>query len=142
MITGPVIDTYSLFFFFKQKTAYEMRISDWSSDVCSSDLDPHLARAERGAVDRDRFPRRRAVSCAGHPRRRSEASEAGGRPAVLGADPGRRRVVRGQLSVDRAGAARWARLLARASGLGIPRPRPRPADPAVRGAGSGASRGG
>src|SRR3546814_10553651 len=27
-----------LFFFFKQKTAYEMRISDWSSDVCSSDL--------------------------------------------------------------------------------------------------------
>src|SRR3546814_7761845 len=28
-----------LFFFFDQKTAYEMRISDWSSDVCSSDLD-------------------------------------------------------------------------------------------------------
>src|SRR3546814_4064144 len=28
----------SLFFFFKQKTAYEMRISDWSSDVCYSDL--------------------------------------------------------------------------------------------------------
>src|SRR3546814_2795141 len=28
----------SSFFFFKQKTAYEMRISDWSSDVCSSDL--------------------------------------------------------------------------------------------------------
>src|SRR3546814_9908658 len=32
-----VISVY-LFFFFKQKTAYEMRISDWSSDVCSSDL--------------------------------------------------------------------------------------------------------
>src|SRR3546814_4790867 len=29
------------FFFFKQKTAYEMRISDWSSDVCSSDLCPY-----------------------------------------------------------------------------------------------------
>src|SRR3546814_20062240 len=29
---------YCFFFFFKQKTAYEMRISDWSSDVCSSDL--------------------------------------------------------------------------------------------------------
>src|SRR3546814_2638653 len=28
-----------LFFFFKQKTAYELRISDWSSDVCSSDLE-------------------------------------------------------------------------------------------------------
>src|SRR3546814_2413054 len=34
------LDGYScfVFFFFKQKTAYEMRISDWSSDVCSSDL--------------------------------------------------------------------------------------------------------
>src|SRR3546814_4709800 len=32
--------SFSLFFFFKQKTAYEMRISDWSSDVCSSDLQP------------------------------------------------------------------------------------------------------
>src|SRR3546814_9440490 len=38
---------YSFFFFFKQKTAYEMRISDWSSDVCSSDLAP--ATAERPA---------------------------------------------------------------------------------------------
>src|SRR3546814_10846377 len=34
---------YGGFFFFKQKTAYDMRISDWSSDVCSSDL-PGLAR--------------------------------------------------------------------------------------------------
>src|SRR3546814_2977816 len=33
-----VISVFVLFFFFKQKTAYEMRISDWSSDVCSSDL--------------------------------------------------------------------------------------------------------
>src|SRR3546814_8385409 len=31
---------FVLFFFFKQKTAYELRISDWSSDVCSSDLIP------------------------------------------------------------------------------------------------------
>src|SRR3546814_6235826 len=31
---------HSCCFFFKQKTAYEMRISDWSSDVCSSDLRP------------------------------------------------------------------------------------------------------
>src|SRR3546814_3306277 len=37
------------FFFFKQKTAYEMRISDWSSDVCSSDL-VHGGRGERGGV--------------------------------------------------------------------------------------------
>src|SRR3546814_10258498 len=34
------------FFFFKQKTAYEMRISDWSSDVCSSDLHEHRLAAE------------------------------------------------------------------------------------------------
>src|SRR3546814_2239069 len=33
-----------VFFFFKQKTAYEMRISDWSSDVCSSDLIEQLPR--------------------------------------------------------------------------------------------------
>src|SRR3546814_9187560 len=36
-----------VFFFFKQKTAYEMRISDWSSDVCSSDLiEPAVARRQ------------------------------------------------------------------------------------------------
>src|SRR3546814_6945701 len=35
-LLGKII--VSCFFFFKQKTAYEMRISDWSSDVCSSDL--------------------------------------------------------------------------------------------------------
>src|SRR3546814_6272342 len=39
----------SLFFFFKQKTAYEMRISDWSSDVCSSDLAVTL-RVEPGEI--------------------------------------------------------------------------------------------
>src|SRR3546814_9997077 len=33
-----MICLFCSFFFFKQKTAYEMRISDWSSDVCSSDL--------------------------------------------------------------------------------------------------------
>src|SRR3546814_3108647 len=41
-----VVDIYLylhvIVFFFKQKTAYEMRISDWSSDVCSSDLDLHV----------------------------------------------------------------------------------------------------
>src|SRR3546814_2017864 len=38
------------FFFFKQKTAYEMRISDWSSDVCSSDLVTGYAQCEEGLV--------------------------------------------------------------------------------------------
>src|SRR3546814_9680646 len=37
------------FFFFKQKPAYEMRISDWSSDVCSSDLEPQLRMPEIAA---------------------------------------------------------------------------------------------
>src|SRR3546814_13824707 len=41
-------------FFFKQKTAYELRISDWSSDVCSSDLQTQrLGGLERLAVDVD-----------------------------------------------------------------------------------------
>src|SRR3546814_4362927 len=41
------------FFFFKQKTAYEMRISDWSSDVCSSDLTADSAEsADRRAAQR------------------------------------------------------------------------------------------
>src|SRR3546814_5416746 len=35
------------FFFFKQKTAYEMRISDWSSDVCSSDLIASVAEVTK-----------------------------------------------------------------------------------------------
>src|SRR3546814_3114017 len=39
------------FFFFKQKTAYEMRISDWSSDVCSSDL---IQIQDRAAGEEDR----------------------------------------------------------------------------------------
>src|SRR3546814_1268294 len=40
------------FFFFKQKTAYEMRISDWSSDVCSSDLQGIDLRSDRLAMQR------------------------------------------------------------------------------------------
>src|SRR3546814_10643760 len=45
---------WCLFFCFKQKTAYEMRISDWSSDVCSSDLRFLL-------LDRHRFSRQRRL---------------------------------------------------------------------------------
>src|SRR3546814_7972355 len=53
-----------VFFFFKQKTAYEMRISDWSSDVCSSDLRggrrgvPRPAGQEVRLAQRGRAPRR------------------------------------------------------------------------------------
>src|SRR3546814_1728876 len=46
---------FCFFFFFKQKTAYEMRISDWSSDVCSSDLklyeiDPVFRASEKTCI--------------------------------------------------------------------------------------------
>src|SRR3546814_9350780 len=41
------------FFFFKQKTAYEMRISDWSSDVCSSDLLPNIGfSVQQAAIEK------------------------------------------------------------------------------------------
>src|SRR3546814_7566699 len=61
------------FFFFKQKTAYEMRISDWSSDVCSSDLAPRRRAARRRLAFRDSGRRGRAAAGADHrerPRRR------------------------------------------------------------------------
>src|SRR3546814_5364054 len=45
VVCGHVLFIFVVFFFFfKQKTAYEMRISDWSSDVCSSDLPEACAR--------------------------------------------------------------------------------------------------
>src|SRR3546814_20672246 len=54
-------------FFFKQKTAYEMRISDWSSDVCSSDLIRGPIQPVRDvlcAARRPKDPPRRAFRCA------------------------------------------------------------------------------
>src|SRR3546814_10424727 len=42
---------FDCFFFVKQKTAYEMRISDWSSDVCSSDLMRQVSRISGTSVD-------------------------------------------------------------------------------------------
>src|SRR3546814_8058720 len=59
----------SLFFFFKQKTAYEMRISDWSSDVCSSDL----GRRQEREGHREGPP-------AFHPRRRADERRMAARP--------------------------------------------------------------
>src|SRR3546814_2839854 len=58
---------YVFFFFFKQKTAYEMRISDWSSDVCSSDL----KRKERKPHEE---PCNRAVLAVSHRSREAEAA--------------------------------------------------------------------
>src|SRR3546814_1293106 len=46
-----VVPVFICFFFFKQKTAYEMRISDWSSDVCSSDLPRGIYERPHKRVD-------------------------------------------------------------------------------------------
>src|SRR3546814_5642260 len=59
----------TFFFFFKQKTAYEMRISDWSSDVCSSDLKNHF----RVRGDEARLPERLFRHLARHARPRADA---------------------------------------------------------------------
>src|SRR3546814_4388381 len=55
---------FSSVFFFKQKTAYDMRISDWSSDVCSSDLPPRNP-AQCGERDPPRRQYRRAPAHGG-----------------------------------------------------------------------------
>src|SRR3546814_19914284 len=119
------------FFFFKQKTAYEMRISDWSSDVCSSDLfrlgviarDCEIAAADRTALDADFV--RRAVFVAEqhlHRTRRARIGEARVEPAgavaaadlAIGEDVRRELVREGRIvgeivGVDSVvGAARWS----------------------------------
>src|SRR3546814_2234584 len=52
-----IVSESLMFFFFKQKTAYEMRISDWSPDVCSSDLDGrnHYFRATKSRLRSNRL---------------------------------------------------------------------------------------
>src|SRR3546814_12070674 len=74
-------------FFFKHKTAYEMRISDWSSDVCSSDLAPDQGFAAAGIAG-DRVHRHREVlwQQAGIDER-SDQGDGAGRIAAGIADP-------------------------------------------------------
>src|SRR3546814_2152278 len=91
-------------FFFKQKTAYYMRISDWSSDVCSSDLLPPLMPS--------RAWRRHCRGCSGWSRKtpsssgREPSARHGSRSAGASASPGRseeRRVGKACVSVDLGG---------------------------------------
>src|SRR3546814_7740557 len=71
------------FFFYRQKTAYEMRISDWSSDVCSSDLvvkraaecHPDRLQDGRGLCDPCYARARRAGTLADHPRQTRSRAE-------------------------------------------------------------------
>src|SRR3546814_8569644 len=104
---------FIVFFFFKQKTAYEMRISDWSSDVCSSDLMKaafrqhalYRKRLQLAAVDRFRdrqlaqAGQRCALGIGG--RRHAEAQETRDRCLVRSEE---RRVGKGCVSTCR---SRW-----------------------------------
>src|SRR3546814_3471672 len=77
------------FFFFKQKTAYEMRISDWSSDVCSSDLFEIAVAARHVHYRRDGFDgQRRAAEI------RVQDDAAGVDRAAQGALPAPRQTLR------------------------------------------------
>src|SRR3546814_13936883 len=69
---------HAVFFFFKQKTAYEMRISDWSSDVCSSDL---RFRLELDVPDLGQAPVDEIDHAAADPANRGDGKLAG--PALL-----------------------------------------------------------
>src|SRR3546814_8066471 len=86
-----------LFFFFKQKTAYEMRISDWSSDVCSSDLD--VVGQPRNAT---RVQRRRPAGEARHREIEAAPEEVDG--ADLAEIPGAEAL---QHPIDEIGRASW-----------------------------------
>src|SRR3546814_5008260 len=100
------------FFFFKQKTAYEMRISDWSSDVCSSDLDPGPVEDSRALAERDQRRLARewqfaflvAVVIVGHHDRMGDAAEPRDRYE-------RRRRVKPVLDVERGADPRIMRLV-------------------------------
>src|SRR3546814_7870525 len=73
-------------FFFKQTTAYDMRISDWSSDVCSSDLRAGRAMAGRAMAEASAppSPKRRAMPASIMPRCISSRSRGGtARPARM-----------------------------------------------------------
>src|SRR3546814_3044398 len=94
-------DTYSVcdagyFFFFKQKTAYEMRISDWSSDVCSSDLPWPDARDKGGTRQDEASPpplqRRGFKSLSSTPAVRTPRAASRGRSAPGRSGPRRARV--------------------------------------------------
>src|SRR3546814_5027997 len=90
-------------FFFKQKTAYEMRISDWSSDVCSSDLAAAVAGIE-GAAARLLLPARGRGARAAVRQAAARALLDGGLPGRDGtADHRRPGLVRGRTHLAVAG---------------------------------------
>src|SRR3546814_4226661 len=97
---------FVVFFFFKQKTAYEMRISDWSSDVCSSDLALHKQQhgvvgdqlgdaVVSGGVGHCRSPGRRAIAPAKYlPPMQDRKSGVEGKSVLVRVDLGGRRIIK------------------------------------------------
>src|SRR3546814_7022828 len=89
---GVIVVYVCFFFLFKQKSAYEVRISDWSSDVCSSDLgnrryrNPVVTRARRRGEAKfgsgRRFDRGAGHQQVSRPDRRIVATARGGRSGV------------------------------------------------------------
>src|SRR6187401_3673934 len=83
------------FFFFKQKTAYEITYGDWSSDVCSSDLRPRPARP------RSRLDRRPARRHPGVRRARRSEERRVGKSVVGCVDLGGRRIIKKKKKKER-----------------------------------------
>src|SRR3546814_6300169 len=75
---------FLFFFFFKQKTAYEMRISDWSSDVCSSDLGAVGGGALDAVRERAGSTSRPEAVVGGEPRAEPRQGAVGGAVARAG----------------------------------------------------------
>src|SRR3546814_6113072 len=72
---------FLVFFFFKQKTAYEMRISDWSSDVCSSDLPENRSRRISMSLGAKPFGEKKFIEIKG--RRMAYIDEGTGDPILF-----------------------------------------------------------
>src|SRR3546814_9554804 len=90
---ASVLDVFvCCIFFFKQKTAYEMRISDWSSDVCSSDL-PRCNREETVRCCRLRHEPTQGKDCTGTRRHRDIVVQINRRLQQI---PGSRRKILGE----------------------------------------------
>src|SRR3546814_10571239 len=86
-------------FFFKQKTAYEMRISDWSSDVCSSDL---TIRARSGPFDMDPAAKDRIESIGDidlDSIKRDRKSVVEGKSVSVRVDLGGRRIIKKKIQI-------------------------------------------
>src|SRR3546814_9418898 len=101
-------------FFFKQKTAYEMRISDWSSDVCSSDLSARRVRPGRvvlafrraqaecrtALADPDALPQRQSDKAGNRRDQEDRKSVVSGKSVSVRVDLGGRRIIKKKKNIQ------------------------------------------